>query len=361
MTTIPDTHKFITLRNRAVNGVDLDVNSDKSTFQLHEAGFDAANLKEGELAVQILYLSNDPTQRIWIQAGVDPERLYVPPVQRGEVMRSLGMAKVLKANSSKFKEGDIVVGVVNWSDYTIISDRGVFNKVSNLNVPLPAYLDYLGMTGLTAYVGLVEIADIKPDQVLVVSAASGATGSMVVQVAKHVLGVKKVVGITGSDEKCQYVKSIGADECVNYRYGNFKETLKSAIGGFAEVYFDCVGGKILDAMLSLCKPFGTVVACGAISGYNDPSLRAIKNWGEIITNRLRVQGFIVGDHKEVFPEAISRISEAISSGKIKYDVKASCALYDLSNGDFDKIPETWGLLFSDHKKPGKLLTQLAKL
>ncbi|KAG7194881.1 uncharacterized protein KQ657_003989 [Scheffersomyces spartinae] len=350
----------VILQNQAERDVITELGTDQSTFKIVKKEFDESTLKDGDVLVKLLILSNDPTQRAWIQKGVDPKRMYVPPVKVGEAMGSLGIAQVVSSKSSKWNVGDIVSGKFGWGDYYVANENFIFNKVDpNAGLPLPLYLGPVGMTGLTAYFGLTEILDFKEGQTLIVSAASGATGSMVVQLAKNVFKAKKVIAICGSDDKCKWVKSLGADIGLNYKSPNFKQELIDAVGDeFVDAYFDAVGGSILSQCMSLIKPFGKVAACGAISGYNDQSKYAVTTWYEIITNRLTVRGFIVGDFKEKFAQAIGAIVGAIKQGQVS--VTQGIELKDLSgdSNKLEKVPAIWNTLFTG-KGEGKLLTKLA--
>jgi NADPH-dependent curcumin reductase CurA len=352
----PTQTKTFIVNELPVKSVNYELGQEHSTFKLVDQPLNP--LKDGYVRVKTLYLSNDPTQRTWIQKGINPERMYVPPVGQGEPMRSLGMGQVIESKSSKYKDGDIVVCQLYWSQYCDLMERQIDSTVPDTSIPLPIYLSSLGMTGLTAYFGIRDIGQAKKGDTVVVSAASGATGSMVVQIAKAI-GCH-VIGISGGEEKCRYVESIGADACVNYKDANFKESMQKALGDkkFCDIFFDNVGGEILDTMLTLTKVQGTIVACGAISGYNDHTKMQIKNWGEIITNRLTVKGFIIIDHKHKYGTAVKEIAGWIKQGKVKAD--ESFNLVDLTGeSKFTDIPTVWSTLFSDSKKPGKLLTKLA--
>lgn len=192
--------------------------SEDSSFVLEEKPL--PELKENQILVQTQTLSNDPAQRGWISPPeqIDPKRLYVPPVQKGEPMRARGIGKVLKSNASGYSEGDIVLGSVGWREYVVLDTKDPMAGTRKVD-PLPNglsnthYLGGLGLTGLTAYYGLVEVVEAKKGDRVVVSGAAGATGSMVVQIAKNIVGASYVVGIAGNDEKCKWVESLGADKC----------------------------------------------------------------------------------------------------------------------------------------------------
>ena len=265
-----------------------------ATFTLKEA--ETGPVKDDHLLVKTLYLSNDPAQRGWLSAMEDPSRLYVPPVQEGEVMRAFGLAEVLESASSKFKKGDLVTTTVGWSEKTVVPASAAQPAPQLPKGLSPThYLGALGLTGLTAWGGLTQIARAAPEDVVVISGAAGATGSMAVQIAKKLIGCKRVIGIAGSDSKCEWVKRLGADECLNYKSSSFAADLKKATPDFANVYFDNVGGEILDLMLTRMAKHGRVAACGAISNYNSSgdAITGLKNWFEVITMRIKLEGFIV--------------------------------------------------------------------
>lgn len=358
--SIPTEITQVILQNQAAGAVNLEFGTTDSTFKIVKESFDESTLKDGEVFVKMLILSNDPTQRAWIQKGVDPKRMYVPPVEVGATMGSLGLAEVIVSKSAKWSAGEIVLGKFGWGDYFVANENFIFNKVDpNAGLPLPLFLGPVGMTGLTAYFGLTEVLEFKEGQSLIVSAASGATGSMVVQLAKNVLKAKKVIAICGSDDKCNWVKSLGADIGLNYKSPSFSQELIDAVGDdYVDAYFDGVGGSILSQCLPLIKPFGKVAACGAISGYNDGSKYAVTTWYEIITNRINVKGFIVGDFKDKFAQGVGAIVGAIKQGQVS--VTEGIDLKNISEDadKFEKVPVIWNTLFTG-KGEGKLLTQIA--
>ncbi|KAF1814649.1 NAD(P)-binding protein [Eremomyces bilateralis CBS 781.70] len=335
----------------------------KPTGQVHLSGPDATfaleptplpALSPNQLLLQPLYLSNDPAQRPWIQAGTDPERAYTPPAKQGQPMRAFGViAKVVTSTSGNFAEGDLVSGMLEWTEYTVVDATSVQKLPEVAGIPTTAFLGALGGTGLTAYFGLLEVGHCKASDVVVVSGAAGATGQMVVQIAKKMIGCKKVVGIAGSAEKCKTVESLGADVCVNYKDADFDSQLKKATDEFADLYFDNVGGKILDAMLTRVKREGRIVACGAISAYNDQSAGAIHNWFEIISNRIAVKGFIVTDHLARAAIAREELVAAFKAGKIQISGDQETVV----DTKFEDIPKTWVMLFAGGNT-GKLVTKI---
>lgn len=271
-------------------------------------------------------------------------------------MRSYGIGEVVESTADSLKKGTLVTGTLNWTDYTVVGAKEVRPVAADekAGIRVTNYIGSLGGPGLTAYYGITDIARATKDDVVVVSGAAGATGSMVVQIAKHLIGCKKVIGIAGGDKKCKWVESLGADVCVDYKAASFKEDLKAATDGFVDVYFDNVGGEILDLMLSRIKRFGRVAACGAISAYNDPTV-GVKNWFEIIANRIEVRGFIVIDAmvSGKAGDMLGAITQGIKDGKIKIDPESETVVPT----KFEDVPKTWTTLFSGGNQ-GKLVTQI---
>lgn len=307
--------------------------------------------------VKTLYFSNDPAQRGWIQKGMDPARLYTAPVLPGEVMRSYTIAEVLSSNIPSLPKGQLVLGSLGWTEYAIVHAHDVrpIQADEQSGIRPTHFIGALGGPGLTAYYGLVEIAGAKPEDTVVVSGAAGATGSMVVQIAKQIVGCKRVIGIAGGEKKCAWVKSLGADECVDYKSASFEQDLVKATEGFVEVYFDNVGGPILDLMLSRVKRFGRIAACGAVATYNSMGESGIKNWFEIIVNRIQVKGFIVTDAVESGQAApwLKELIGKVKEGKIQIGPETETVVPT----KFEDVPKTWNMLFQGGNT-GKLVTQL---
>ncbi|KAI5957073.1 hypothetical protein KGF57_003382 [Candida theae] len=368
----PSTSTQVVLKTNPPGFVNPKIGESDSTFEIKQRPIEP--LKDGQLLVKILYLSNDPTQRGWIRPKDASFRYYVPPVAIGAPMESLAIAEVIESKSSKYSKGDIVNGKFYWADYITVSEQNVVNKIDkSLGFPLEFYLSVLGMTSLTALFGLTEAGEMKkflsekPEKpyTLLVSAASGATGSVVVQIAKHVLGASKVIGISGSEEKCRWVESLGADLCVNYKSDNYQKEIDEFLGdGLVDYYFDNVGGSILDYALTKMNKFGHVISCGSISTYNskgDGSFSGVKSWGEITVNSLTIKGFIVTDFLPKFAEGAQILGKAVKEGKIK----AQGAYHvDTLSGDspekkLEGIPQIWNQLFVGEKPNGKLITKVA--
>ena len=315
-----------------------------------------ADLKDDQVLIQTVYISNDPAQRGWITKGLDPERLYVPPIQVGDLMRSRNVSRVLDSRSSKYAKGDLVLVTTGWTDYIVVDASKLERKIDNVpGLKETHFLGALGMTGLTAYYGTKEVARAGPGDTVVVSGAAGATGSMVVQIAKHLLGCKRVIGMAGEPAKCKWVESLGADICLNYKDSDFKQKLIKETEGYVEVYFDNVGGDILDLVLTRMKRHGRVAACGAVSQYNQSEKDGLKNWFEVISNRLEIRGFIVLDFvaQGKAPAAIGELVQAFKDGKIKLGDENETVV----DTKFEDTPKTWMRLF-EGKNTGKLVTHL---
>ena len=357
----------VVLREIPVGFVNSKFGQSDSTFAIHVARL--SELQEGQLLIETSLISNDPAQREWIRSKHSGIRHYAPAIEIGAPMESYALGKVIESKSEKYQQGDIVTGKFYWADFAIVEENRVFNKTQpDLKVPPEYYLSILGMTSWTALLGLTEAGGLKkyltekPQKLVVlVSAASGATGSVVVQVAKHLLGATKVIGITGSDEKCQWVNSLGADFSVNYKDPNYQEKLDKYLGDeLVDVYFDNVGGLILNYALTKMAKYGTVISCGSIATYNGAEQANVSNWREITVNSLTVKGFIVTDYYAQIPEAVQILTKAVKEGKLR--TKDAYHVETLSGNDLsarlEQIPKIWDQLFSGEKPNGKLLTKL---
>ncbi|KAL0259467.1 quinone oxidoreductase [Diplodia seriata] len=325
-----------------------------ATFSLKTV--DLPPVKDGQVLLRTKYVSNDPAQRGWISPHRSPDRLYVPPVQAGETMRAGAIAEVVESKSPSLAKGALVQTYqAGWSEYVVQDAAGLQPLQSIPGVSPTHYLGALGMTGLTAYYGTKIIAAAKPEDVLIVSGAAGATGSMVVQIAKKLVGCKTVIGIAGSDTKCEWVKSLGADICLNYKSPTFKKDLIKATPDYANVFFDNVGGEILDLVLSRMAREGRIAMCGAISGYNSTSGLQLNNFFEIISMRLQLKGFIVLDwvQQGKAKETINEIANAAKEGKILISDEGETVVATR----FEDIPKTWLKLF-DGSNTGKLVSKL---
>ncbi|CAO2651500.1 Nn.00g040700.m01.CDS01 [Neocucurbitaria sp. VM-36] len=315
------------------------------------------SLGPDQLLVKSLYFSNDPAQRGWIQKDMDPERLYTAPVEKGHVMRAYAIAEVVESNVDSLKKGQLVMGTFGWTEYAVVGVKEArpIQADDSAGIRPTHFIGALGGPGLTAYDGLVEVARATASDTVVVSGAAGATGSMVVQIAKHIVGCKKVIGIAGGEKKCRWVESLGADVCVDYKASSFVRDLKKATEGFVEVYFDNVGGEILDLMLARIKRHGRIAACGAVATYNSMSETGIKNWFEIIINRIEVRGFIVTDAIESGKAGpwIQELIKYVKKGKIQIGPETETVVLT----KFEDVPKTWTMLFKGGNM-GKLVTQI---
>lgn len=270
-------------------------------------------------------------------------------------MRARGIGEVVESKSPELSKGALVTANTNWAEYGVFDAKACTPIQKLPGVEITHFLGALGLTGLTAYYGIKVIAKAGPKDTVVVSGAAGATGSMVVQIAKKLIGCKRVVGMAGTDEKCQWVESLGADVCLNYKKPGFKEELAKATEGFVEVYFDNVGGKILDLMLQRMAMYGRIAACGAVSNYNKSDPDGLKSYAEVITMRLEIRGFIVLDFMREGKDAaaIKELIDAIKAGKITVGDQNETVL----SVGFEGIPETWTKLF-DGGNTGKLITKV---
>lgn len=311
-------------------------------------------LKEGEILVATRYFSNDPAMRTWCKAGLDPKRAYGPVINEGDVMPAGVLGEVLASKSDKFAVGDFAQGFHGWADFFVASAEGL-NNVKPIEGQSPAIaLSLLGLTGLTAWCGLHEVGQVKKDNTVVISAAAGATGSVAVQIAKNLVGCKKVIGIAGGADKCRWVESLGADVCVDYKSASFKEDLIKATEDGVDVYFDNVGGETLNIMFGQMNRFSRIIACGAISTYNSKSdIVNLSNFFEVISMRITVQGFIVTDYMSKAGEIVAELRQAIEDGKIQTENSET-----IKEARFDQIPSTFMMLFDGTSKHGKLITKL---
>jgi len=269
-------------------------------------------LQDGGVLVKNLWLSLDPYMRGRMNEG----KSYAAKQEIGEVMIGGTVGEVVESRHPKFAKGDKVLGMLGWQQYGISDGKGL-NKVDASRVPLSAYLGVLGMPGVTAWVGLLDICQPKAGETVLVSAASGAVGSAVGQIAK--LKGCRAVGIAGGKAKCDYVvDELGFDACVDYKAGRLNDDLKAALPDGVDCYFENVGGEILDAVLRRMNAFSRIAVCGLISQYNATEPYGVKTLQSILTNRIRMQGFIVSDRMELWPKALPELVGWVASGRIKY-------------------------------------------
>ena len=297
------------------------------------------------MLVRNLYLSIDPTHRIWM-SDVDQ---YMPPVELGDVMRGVTLGVVEESRSHVLAPGDFVTGRGGWQDYYVESARAVSRIERAPNLPLTTYLGPLGNIGATAYFGLFEVGRPRPGSTAVVSAAAGAVGSLVGQMAK-LMGCR-VVGIVGSKAKAEWITELGFDAALNYRESNILESLREACPEGIDLYFDNVGGEILDAALTLVNVNAVVVVCGLISTYSSiESPTGPRMFRNVLMKRVRIEGFIVSDYLKRYPEAFAAISHWLAAGLLQYRV-------DVKDG-LEIAPDVLKLLFSGEHQ-GKLILKVA--
>jgi NADPH-dependent curcumin reductase CurA len=265
---------------------------------------------EGEVLVKNLWLSLDP----YMRGRMSDARSYVKGVDIGELMVGQTVGEVLDSKNPSFKQGDKVLTQLGWQLYGVTKDPTRLEETAN---PLSYYLGILGMPGFTAYFGLKEIGQPKAGETVVVSAASGAVGSVVGQLAR--LWGCRAVGIAGGAQKCEYVmRELGFDACVDYKAGNLRRDLGQACPKGVDVYFDNVGGEILDTLLAHTNLFGRVVVCGTISDYNATEPYRVRNLRAILVNRIKMQGMIVFDWRSRYAEALTALGDYLAQGKLKY-------------------------------------------
>lgn len=283
----------------------------KEHFTWNEATID--NLAAGEVLIQNSYISLDPAMRGWMNAA----RSYIRPVEIGEVMRAGTVGQVIDSNDPDFPIGQYVQGNGGVQAYTMAQGKHLV-KINPDLAPLPAFLGTLGMTGITAYFGLLDVGQPKAGETVLVSAAAGAVGSIVGQIAK-IKGCR-VVGIAGGAEKCAYLKEVlGFDETIDYKDENLslRSALKETCPDGVDVYFDNVGGKMLDTVLTRLRMKARVVICGAISQYNERKYYGPANYMSLLVNRARMEGFVVFDYKDRYTEAIGQMAQWTQEGKLK--------------------------------------------
>lgn len=297
-----------------------------------------------QILVENLYLSLDPAMRGWMNDA----KSYIAPVAIGEVMRALGVGKVIASNNPAFAVGDHVNGALGVQDYFLGEPKG-FYKVDPSRAPLPLYLSALGMTGMTAYFAFLDVGQPKAGDTVVISGAAGAVGSVVGQIAK-IKGCR-VVGIAGGAEKCQLlIDELGFDGVIDYKNEDLHAGLKRECPKGVDVYFDNVGGEILDAVLTRIAPKARIVICGAISQYNNKeNVKGPANYLSLLVNRARMEGFVVMDYAAQFADAAKEMGGWMAAGKLK-------SKEDIVEG-LETFPETLGKLFSGENF-GKLVLKV---
>lgn len=306
-------------------------------------------IADGEVLIKVLYLSLDPAMRGWMNEG----KSYIRPVAIGEVMRAGGIGRVIASKSTGFAVGDTVCGSLGVQQYWIgaANDKtAALYKVDPKAAPLPAYLNALGMPGMTGYFGLLDVGMPKAGETVVVSGAAGAVGQTVGQVAKH-KGCR-VVGIAGGKDKCDFVvNELGFDACIDYKNESVKDGLKTHCPNGVDIYFDNVGGDILDTVLTRINFKARIIICGAISQYNNTTpVKGPANYLSLLVNRARMEGIVVFDYADRYPVAMAEMAKWMKEGSFK-------TREDIVQG-LEKFPDALLMLF-EGKNFGKLVLQVA--
>jgi NADPH-dependent curcumin reductase CurA len=317
---------------------------DDATFDLVEEPI--PELADGEYLVRHVYLSIDPTQRIWIRE----EPSYLPPVGIGEVMRSGAIGEVVESRTADVPVGSIVTGLLGWQEHSVCGPDAAANVVP-AGLPMRQMSGVLGATGITAYFGMLEVGKAQPGETVVVSGAAGATGSVAAQIAK-IQGCR-VIGIAGGPEKCAWLRDgCGLDGTIDYKSEDIYARLGEELApDGVDVLFENVGGASLDAVLRRLAINARVALCGSISTYNDPDRADPVHWYmELVTKRAMIQGFLVLDFLERFPEAVLQLATWEAEGKI--------AWRDTIVEGLERAPEALNMLFRGENQ-GKLLVQVA--
>ena len=299
---------------------------------------------EGEFLIEQHYISLDPAMRGWM----NDTKSYIPPVGLGEVMRAGSIGKVIKSNHPKFNVGDCVTGWAGVQQYTVTNGERFYTVDTNL-APMPTYIGTLGMPGMTAYFGILEVGKIKEGDVVLVSGAAGAVGSVVGQIAK-IKGCK-VIGIAGGAEKCKYiVDELGFDGAIDYKSESVHAGLKRECPKGIDVYFDNVGGDILDAALARIRMHARIVICGAISQYNNTTpIKGPSNYLSLLVNRGTMTGMVVMDYAQDYGKAAMEMGMWMAQGKLK-------SKEDIYHG-IENFHDTFKRLFTGEKK-GKLVLKI---
>ncbi len=297
------TYQKIVLASRPQGHVSPD------NFRLEQATVPA--LADGQVLVRNHFLSLDP----YMRGRIEESKSYAAPQPIGEVMIGGTVGEVVDSKHAQFAIGDKVVGMGGWAEMSVADGREL-RKVDTTHIPLSAYLGSVGMPGMTAWYGFNHIMQPKAGETIVVSAASGAVGSVVGQLAK--LRGCRAVGIAGGAEKCAYVvNELGFDACVDYKAGNLKADLKAAAPNGIDALFENVGGTIFDTCVGRMNPFGRIALCGLISGYNGEPM-ALQNVRNFLTMRLTLRGFIVSEQPEAWPQGLKELGTLVATGKLKF-------------------------------------------
>ena len=317
-----------------------------SDFELVEAPIPEPG--EGEFVVAVTHISLDPAMRGWMNAG----RSYIPPVEIGDVMRALTLGVVISSRNNGFAEGDRVQGTFGVQEYALSDGAGTY-KITPVNgQSLAAYLGVLGMTGMTAYFGLLDVGRLQPGETVLVSGAAGAVGTTVGQIAK--IKGAKVVGIAGGSKKSSMlVDELGFDGVVDYKQGDLRDQLRRHTPDFVDVFFDNVGGEILNQGLARLARGARVVICGAVSQYNNAeAVAGPSNYMNLLVTRGSMTGFVVFDYVERYPEAVADMSRWLTDGRLR-------SIEDTVCGGIDTFPGMLARLFTG-ENTGKLVLELQR-
>lgn len=336
----PTHYKQIVLNSRPVGDIE------PTTFRTEVLPLSALKPKDNEALIRCTWLSLDPAMRGYIK----DVRSYLPPVQIGEVMRAQGLGVVEEVGKgSELKVGDFVSGPWGMSEYAVMKDKHLEKLIVPRGVQPLDFLNVLGSSGLTAYFGLRDIGKLKPGEKLVVSGAAGSVGSIACQLGKA--AGAKVYAIAGSAEKCQWLeKELGVDKAFNYKSPNFYKEFKDV--GYLDVYFDNVGGDILDFMLMRLNKNARIILCGAISAYNSTKPKGLQNYLTLISQRAKIEGFIVLDYVSEYPAALEELAKGLSTGAIKRK-------FHIVEGGIEQAPIALPMLFSGGNT-GKLVVKVSE-
>jgi NADPH-dependent curcumin reductase len=317
---------------------------DETTVHLEEVPVPSPG--EGEALVRVRWLSIDPTIRTWM----NDVHGYLPPIALGDVVRSAGIGEVVESRSDRYVAGELLFGMTGWQEYVLAGERASAMQKVPAGLDGPLALNVFGITGMTAYFGLFDVGKVAPGDAVVVSGAAGATGSTVGQIAK-IAGAGPVVGIAGSSDKCAYVvEELGFDAAVNYKSEDVAQRLRELCPEGIDLYFDNVGGEILDICLAQLAMRGRVALCGAIASYNDterPSGPA--NYRYLITRRGRMEGFIVLDYADRYLEAQAAIAGWLAEGSLRHSEHVVRGL--------EHAPDALNMLFTGGNT-GKVVVEL---
>jgi NADPH-dependent curcumin reductase CurA len=319
-----------------------DAMVDDQTFELVEESL--PDLEAGEYRVRVAYLSIDPTNRVWIRE----EPSYLPPVQIGEVMRGGAIGEVVESRNPEFPVGAPVMGMLGWQEYATCGHDVLARQVPP-GVPLPHMMSVFGTTGVTAYFGMLDVARPAAGETVVVSGAAGATGSIAAQIAK-IQGCR-VIGIAGTVDKCVWLTDeLGLDGAINYRTEDVATRLAVLCPNGIDVFFDNVGGPILDTVLQRLALRARIALCGAISTYNATERPPPIHWYmNLVVQRARMEGFLVLDYLDRFPEAVLQLVEWVGEGRIQWR--------DHIVDGLEQAPHALNMLFTG-ENTGKLMVRV---